>query len=51
MVDKIDYVIDADGRFVFTKKYHLDRGYCCGNGCINCPYGGITGSVKVKNNK
>lgn len=23
---------------VFTKAYHLERGYCCGNGCLHCPY-------------
>jgi hypothetical protein len=22
----------------FTAKYLLERGYCCGNGCKNCPY-------------
>ncbi len=23
---------------VFTARYHLRRGYCCGNGCRHCPY-------------
>ena len=23
---------------VFTEKYHLERGVCCGNGCLHCPY-------------
>jgi hypothetical protein len=23
---------------VMTEKYHLERGYCCGNGCRHCPY-------------
>ena len=23
---------------MFTKEYLLERGYCCGNGCVNCPY-------------
>jgi hypothetical protein len=23
---------------VFTAKWHLKRGYCCGNGCRHCPY-------------
>jgi len=23
---------------VFTSVYLLKRGYCCGNGCLNCPY-------------
>ncbi|WP_297817592.1 DUF5522 domain-containing protein [Segetibacter sp.] len=21
-----------------TEKYHLKRGFCCGNGCKHCPY-------------
>ena len=23
---------------IFTTEYLLQRGYCCGNGCKNCPY-------------
>ncbi|WP_233259857.1 DUF5522 domain-containing protein [Chitinophaga sp. S165] len=23
---------------VFTEHFHLERGYCCGNGCKHCPY-------------
>lgn len=34
----IDYIELNDGRIVFTEEYLLDRGYCCGNGCMNCPY-------------
>tara|TARA_X000001036_G_scaffold143625_1_gene136424 strand:+ start:234 stop:434 length:201 start_codon:yes stop_codon:yes gene_type:complete len=26
------------GFLVFTEKYHLVRGYCCGNSCRHCPY-------------
>jgi len=26
-------------QWVFTRQYHLRRGYCCGNGCRHCPYG------------
>jgi hypothetical protein len=26
------------GLMVFTAAYHLRRGYCCGNGCLCCPY-------------
>ena len=37
-VEGIDYYINEDGNFVFTKWYHLKRGYCCGNGCKHCPY-------------
>ena len=34
----IDYYFNEDGYLVFTEQYLLDRGYCCGNGCRNCPY-------------
>ncbi|MBO9573631.1 MAG: hypothetical protein J7497_15695 [Chitinophagaceae bacterium] len=27
-----------EGFTIFTAEYLLSRGYCCGNGCRNCPY-------------
>lgn len=27
-----------NGLVAFTAEYLLQRGYCCGNGCRNCPY-------------
>lgn len=37
-----DYYLDDLGRVVFTKEYHIKRGYCCSPhkepGCLNCPY-------------
>ena len=36
--DDDDYYFNNDGFVVFTAKYLLERGYCCGNGCKNCPY-------------
>ncbi len=35
--DDLYYSNDA-GIVIFTEKFLLDRGYCCGNGCKNCPY-------------
>jgi iron complex transport system substrate-binding protein len=32
-----DYVLD-NGLLVFTSSYLKRRGYCCANGCRNCPY-------------
>jgi 2-iminoacetate synthase ThiH len=32
-----DFYFDS-GFIVFTEKYHLNRGYCCGNGCRHCPF-------------
>jgi hypothetical protein len=33
-----DYYLDENGLLVFTKEYHLKRGYCCKNACRHCPY-------------
>jgi len=36
--ENIDYYINEDGNFVFTKEYHLKRGNCCKNKCLHCPW-------------
>ncbi|WP_175574404.1 DUF5522 domain-containing protein [Algoriphagus marinus] len=33
-----DYYFNESGLMVFTKSYHLKRGYCCGSGCKHCPF-------------
>ena len=38
LVEGIDFYYNEDGYMVLTTEYHLQRGYCCGNGCLNCPY-------------
>jgi hypothetical protein len=38
MTEGIDFYRDKSGSLVFTKKYHLNRGNCCGCGCRHCPY-------------
>jgi len=38
LIEGIDYYINEDGFFVFTKKHHLKRGYCCKNKCLHCPW-------------
>lgn len=37
-----DFYYDDSGLMVLTRDYLLERGYCCGNGCRNCPYTGTT---------
>ena len=32
-----DYVF-INGLIVMTSSYLLERGFCCGNKCTNCPY-------------
>lgn len=34
-----DYYFTEEGFLVFTERYHLKRGSCCGSGCRHCPYG------------
>ena len=34
----IDFTINDQGYRVMSKWAHLKRGYCCGNGCLHCPY-------------
>ena len=34
-----DFYKSKDGFIIFTKKYHLKRGFCCKSGCKHCPYG------------
>ena len=33
-----DYYFNDEGFLVFTAQYHLKRGYCCKNKCLNCPW-------------
>lgn len=37
-VNGLDYYTNEQGFRVMTKWAHLKRGYCCGNGCLHCPY-------------
>ena len=38
LVEGEDYYFNAEGYIVLTEKYHLEKGYCCGNGCKHCPF-------------
>ena len=33
-----EFYVNDSGLYVFTEAYLLFRGYCCGNGCLHCPY-------------
>ena len=37
-IEGVHFYYNESGLVVFTREYHLERGYCCGNGCVNCPY-------------
>jgi hypothetical protein len=38
LVEGEDFYYNEPGFFVMTEKHHLERGFCCGNGCKHCPY-------------
>jgi hypothetical protein len=38
LIEGTDFYYSESGLMVLTAKYHLDRGYCCGNGCRHCPF-------------
>ncbi len=38
LTEGVHYYFNEAGYVVLTEKYHLERGYCCGNGCRHCPF-------------
>ena len=38
LTEGLDFYYNEAGLMVLTEKYHLDKGFCCGNGCRHCPY-------------
>lgn len=38
LVEGIDFTINKQGYRIMTAQYLTKRGWCCGNGCLNCPY-------------
>jgi hypothetical protein len=35
---RIEHYVNSQGFFVFTERAHLQRGSCCGSGCLHCPF-------------
>jgi len=48
IAEKGDYYFNEQGFMVFTKEYHLKRGYCCKNICLHCPWN-YKGEKKIIN--
>ena len=46
-VEGIDFTMSPGGYRIMTEFYLVKRGYCCSNGCKNCPYS----SKAVKGNR
>ena len=38
IIEGEDFYYNEQGYIVLTEKYHLQKGFCCGNGCRHCPY-------------
>ena len=39
LIENVDYYFDKEsGLMVLTSFFHIKRGFCCGNGCRECPY-------------
>jgi len=38
LIEGVHFYINKDGYIIFTEKYHLEKGFCCGMGCLHCPY-------------
>lgn len=50
-LDPSEFYLSPEGYIIFTEKYHLKRGYCCKNGCKNCPFGYNKKTGKFDNEK
>ncbi len=38
LIKNEDFYFNNEGLMVLTEKFHLKKGFCCGNGCLHCPY-------------
>jgi hypothetical protein len=38
LIEGIHFYFNEKGLMVLTKQYHLEKGFCCGMGCLHCPY-------------
>lgn len=38
LIEGEDFYYNGQGYMVLTANYLLRRGFCCGNGCMHCPY-------------
>jgi 2-iminoacetate synthase ThiH len=38
LFDDEEFYVNDSGLLVFNAEYLLKRGYCCGNGCLHCPF-------------
>jgi hypothetical protein len=48
LVEHEDFEFNEKGMMVLSRGFHLRRGFCCGNGCIHCPFDGVRGNCVVR---
>lgn len=48
LIEGKDFYYNDEGKLVMTTQYHLNRGYCCGNGCKHCPYNYINVQIEKR---
>ncbi len=61
IIEEEDFYYNDEGLMVLTEKFHLKKGFCCGNGCLHCTYeyigvseprrSALLASIKTKNVK
>lgn len=49
-VEGVDFTMSPQGFRIMTEFYLVKRGYCCSNGCLNCPYSpkAVKGNRKLR---
>lgn len=49
-LEGVDYTMSPQGFRIMTEFYLVKRGYCCSNGCLNCPYSpkAVKGNRKLR---
>ncbi len=50
MIEGKDFYYNEQGFVVLTASYHLEKGFCCGNGCLHCPYDYVNVPEPTKSN-
>ncbi len=38
LTEGVDFYYNDLGLMVLMEAYHLEKGFCCGNGCLHCPF-------------
>lgn len=50
LIEGEDFYYNAQGYMVLTAKFHLQKGVCCGNGCLHCPFNYINVAEPKRSN-